>query len=207
MGPNIAWWWNQRLKNENLINSNVNINEENPYVIHDQSRGIENLKMEENTIKDTKDEKMQKEKTSKKVGKTITYIGQCGEVQHCLPSPPPEHIITQDPLKEEKSVGTNHKNNDSTYLYEPHPVKRMKMIHNILEKAELDENTDIDKTEKTYIHLSSKPSTHENGFQLPETKMSKQNPENNIRKNYLGLVHGRLIGLKIRDVSKTKTYR
>ena len=161
MGPDIAWWWNQRLKNENLINSNVNINEENPYVIHDQSRGIENLKMEENTIKDTKDEKMQKEKTSKKVRKTVTYIRKGGEGQH---SPPPEHIKSKDPLKEEKFVDTNHKNNSSTYLYESHPVKRMKMIHNVLEKAELDENTDIDKTEKTYIHLSSKPSTHENGF-------------------------------------------
>ena len=78
----------------------------------------------------------------------------------------------------------------------------MEVVHNVLEKSKVDENTDMDKTEKTYVYLRSQPSTHDNGFQLPRTKMSKQNPENKIRKNYL--VPGRLIGLKIKDVSKNK---
>ena len=89
MGPNEAWRWLNRLKIENKINTNVNIDEENSYVVTDQSRGIDDLKMEENAIKLKKIEKMQKEKSLNKIGRTITYIGQCGEAQDCLPPLPP----------------------------------------------------------------------------------------------------------------------
>ena len=87
MGPNEAWRWLNRLKIENKINTNVNMGEKNSYVITDQPRGIDDLKIEENAIKFEKIEKMKKEKSLNKIERT--YICQSGEAQDCLPPLPP----------------------------------------------------------------------------------------------------------------------
>ena len=89
--------------------------------------------MEENTMKATKNEKIQREQTSKNVGKIENYLKKSGEGQD---SPPPGHIKSKDPLKEEKTVGIKHKNNITTYLDKSHAIKGIEMLHDILEKAE-----------------------------------------------------------------------
>ena len=199
MGPNVSRGRTQRLKNENIFN--INSNEVNPYIEHRQPRGFKDLKMEENTVKTTKDEIIQRKQTSKKAGKIENYLRKSGEGQG---PPPSRHIEDKDSLKDEEYVDIKHQNNSTTYLDKSHAIQGVEVLHDILEKAELDENTDVDKAEITYINLVSKGNANDNRLQLPEKEMSEQKPDNKTRPKYLSLFHGRFVGLEIRDVSKTK---
>ena len=199
MGPNVSSGRTQRLKNENIFN--INSNEVNPYIEHRQPRGFKDLKMEENMVKTTKDEKIQRKQTSKKAGKIENYLRKSGEGQG---PPPSRHVEDKDSLKEEEYVGIKHQNNSTTYLDKPHAIIGVEVLHDILEKAELDENTDVDQAEITYSNLVSKGRAHNNRLQLPEKEMSEQKPDNKTRAKYLNLIHSRFVGLEIRDVSKTK---
>ena len=78
----------------------------------------------------------------KNIIKPITYIIQRREGQDGSSSPPPKHIKAKYSLKEEINESASPKSNDSTYLYQSHPIKQMEMVHDILEtpKAKLDEN-------------------------------------------------------------------